>query len=176
MNPPPDAPPTLDSLLALKREAAQRQIVEVDEPTVKLVIFALGEEWFALAGHQVREILPHTPTHFVPGCPPSLEGVINVRGDIESVIRLGEVLGLSESPGPGPTSILLGQATAMRSGLRVDRVIEVADFPRSAIHPPMESPSERLRHLTAGVLQFQGRPVILLDLERLFQDYARSLA
>ena len=80
--------PTLDQILR-QRHGARQEVVNVDERMVKLVIFALGPHWFAFHGTHIREILAQAVVHFVPGCPPSLEGVINVRGDIATVIRLG---------------------------------------------------------------------------------------
>jgi purine-binding chemotaxis protein CheW len=87
---------TLDQVLTQRRESRQ-EIVNVDEPTVKLVIFALGEKYFAFHGERIREILAQADVFFVPGSPASLEGVINVRGDIESVIRPHEMLHLPEN-------------------------------------------------------------------------------
>ena len=63
----------LDKILSLKREVSA-EIVNVDEPTVKLVIFELGDDWFAFPGASIREILPPADVYFVPGCPSSLEG------------------------------------------------------------------------------------------------------
>ena len=76
-------------------------------------------------------MLADCPVFFLPGCPPSLEGVINVRGDIELVVRLRALLGLPEAA-PGQASrIVLGQASAMRSGIRVDRVEDVVDVSKA---------------------------------------------
>ena len=83
-------PTSLDDILS-QRHDAQRAVVNVDEPQLKLVVFALGGQWFAFHGSSVREILAQPTVHFVPGCPSSLEGVIHVRGDIESVLRLHEL-------------------------------------------------------------------------------------
>jgi purine-binding chemotaxis protein CheW len=165
---------TLDQVLTQRREA-NREIVNVDEPTVKLVIFALGNDWFAFHGERIREILAEADVYFVPGCPASLEGVINVRGDIESVIRLNDLLNLSESSGNRGSSILLGRGGGMSSGIRVDRVIDVVDLPQSTIQPPPATLAEHLRALVLGVLRFQEHPVAVLDLDKLFADYARGL-
>lgn len=163
----------LDRVLIQRREARQ-EIVNVDEPTVKLVIFALGDQWFAFPGGNIREILAGAEVYFVPGCPPSLDGVINVRGDIESVVRLHDLLGLTGTSVEGD-SILLGRGTAMSSGIRVDRVIDVVDLPQSAVQAPPATLPERLRAFVSGVLSFQNHPVAVLDLERIFVDYARGL-
>jgi purine-binding chemotaxis protein CheW len=165
---------TLDEVLTQRREA-DRDIVNVDEPTVKLVIFALGEDWFAFHGERIREILSQADVFFVPGSPPSLEGVINVRGDIESVIRLDDMLHLPADAGRAAASILLATGAGMRSGIRVDRVVDVVDLPRSTIQPPPTTLPEHLQSVVLGALRFLDRPVALLDLEKMFADYARGL-
>lgn len=157
-----------------QRAAIQREVVDVDEPVVKLVIFALGDAWFAFRGEHIREIIGEAPVFFVPGCPESLEGVINVRGDIASVIGLAALLGRGGSGSAGKT-ILLGEAAGIFSGLRVDRVIEVVDLPQSVLQAPPANLGEPLARLVTAVLQFDGRPVSLLGLDVLLSEYVRGL-
>lgn len=165
---------TLDQVLTQRRESRQ-EIVNVDEPTVKLVIFALGEKYFAFHGERIREILAQADVFFVPGSPASLEGVINVRGDIESVIRPHEMLHLPENNMARSASILLGYGSGMSSGIRVDHVVDVVDLPQSTIQPPPATLPEHMRALVLGVLKFQEHPVAVLDLDKMFADYARGL-
>ena len=165
---------TLDQVLTQRREA-NREIVNVDEPTTKLVIFDLAGQWFAFHGERIREILSQVEVFFVPGCPASLEGVINVRGDIESVIRLNDILHLSSAEAGRASSILLGHGGGMSSGIRVDEVIDVLDVVQSNIHPPPGTLPEHLRPLVLGIMTFKEKPVAVLDLDKLFSDYGRSL-
>lgn len=164
----------LDKILSLRREASA-EIVNVDEPTVKLVIFELGGEWFAFPGEAVREILPQVDIFFVPGCPSSLEGVINVRGDIESVISMAGLLGKAVTQTAPTSSILRGQGGGMHSGIRVDRVVDVLDVVQSAIQPPPTTLPEHMRRIVSGLMQHQDMPVVILDLNRIFEDYHRGL-
>jgi purine-binding chemotaxis protein CheW len=165
---------TLDQVLTQRREA-HKEIVNVDEPAVKLVIFALGEDCFAFQAERIHEILAQADVFFVPGCPPSLEGVINVRGDIESVIRPHELLHLPDTGADRSSSILLGSGGGIRSGIRVDRVVDVVDVPQSTIRPAPATLPEHLRTLVLGVLRFQEQTVAVLDLDQMFADYARGL-
>ena len=164
---------TLDQVLT--KHHKDNAIVDVDEPTVKLVVFALGNDWFAFHGNHIREILAQVDVFFVPGCPPSIEGVINVRGDIESVIRPHDLLHLPVSVAENTSSILLGSGNGIRSGIRVDRVVDVVDVPQSAIRPAPTTLPEHLRTLVLGMLRFQEKTVAVLDLEKMFADYARGL-
>jgi len=165
---------TLDEVLTARRQSG-KAIVNVDEPTVKLVVFEVAGESFAFPAGSIREILAGATVFFVPGCPVSLEGVINVRGDIESVIGLAPLLGLPAGEAGAGSMILLGHDGAMSSGIRVDRVVDVADVARTAIQPPPAVLSETMRRVALGVLSHRARPVTLLDLGRIFEDYARGV-
>lgn len=165
---------TLADILARKRQTGG-EVVNVDEPTVKLVFFSLGEQWYAFYGETIREVLADHEVYYLPGCPSSMEGVINVRGDIESVIRLRSVLGLPEVKVAASSRILLGKTGAMSSGIRVDCVEEVLDVLQSAIQSPPHTLPEHLRPLVLGIVIYRDHPVHLLDLERIFSDYREGL-
>ncbi|MBF0626770.1 MAG: purine-binding chemotaxis protein CheW [Magnetococcales bacterium] len=168
--------PTLDQILAQGRVSGPESGT-LDETLVKLVIFELSGQLFAFPGEKVREILAHAQVHFVPGAPPSMEGVVNARGDIETVIRLQARLQLPDPPEqPGPASaILLTRGGGVTSGIRVDRVVDVLDLPQSAIVPLPASLPAHWSALTFGMLNLNDQPVILLDLDVLLGDYARGL-
>lgn len=153
--------------------AAGGEILEVELPKIKLVVFVIGETLLALPARDLVEILPLTTIHFVPGCPSALEGVINVRGEVASVIRLGGLLGLEHAPTSRRAAILLGQSRLdqgrmIRSGLRVDRVIDVLDVTEEAIQPPPAGLSEPLRGLATGLFLLGEAGVIVLDLAQVF--------
>jgi purine-binding chemotaxis protein CheW len=168
------ADPTLDQILEARR-GETRDIVNVDEPMVKLVVFTLGGDWFAFLGDKVKEVLPDSPVFHLPGCPPSLEGVINVRGDIESVVNLRAVLDYPPGPGHQTSRVLLCQAADMRSGVRVDGVEEVMDVVQSRLQAPPHTIAENRKLLVLGIVDFAGQLVTVLDLERIFTDYRAGL-
>lgn len=168
-------PEGLAHLLAQRRHT-DSGIVDVEAPTVKLVVFAVGDALFAFPGASITEILPLTTLYPVPGCPASLEGVINVRGDIASVIRLGDLLGETHAATNRQTAILLGRGNAMSSGLRVDQVVDVVDVLEEIIQSPPATLPENMQRWTTGVFAWQGRSVLVLNLEPLFQDYRAGLS
>lgn len=160
---------TLADILAARQKQSE-DIIDVDEPVVKLVMFSLGERDFAFPSDSISEVLPGTePVYFVPGMTAAIEGVMNVRGDIESVMRLHRLLQLTD-PGSAAShsSILLAKGKKMRSGLRVDRLLDVVDIPQSHIQPPPESLPEHLYKFVTGLLQFKQHAIAVLDLDKVF--------
>ncbi|HKM38040.1 MAG TPA: chemotaxis protein CheW [Thiopseudomonas sp.] len=167
----------LDQLLA-QQQNKQQTIVDVDEPMIKLVVFSLGEYHFAFPGTAIKEVLPgDEQVFFVPGLPTSVEGVINLRGDIESVIGLHALL---QVPSPDyknamhATAILLAHNTQMRSGLRVDRLLDVVDVTESQIQLPPESLPEHLQPYVTGLLEFTGLAVSVLDIDAVFAAWQKG--
>lgn len=162
MNPGEDT--DLDQILRARR-TAERQTVDVDGRTVVLLVFSLGTSWFALPGASVREIVPRTEVFYVPGCPGSLEGVINVRGDIESVVNLKGLLGEEAAP---DGAILVGRAAGFQSGVRVDRVLDVIEVAEDALQPPHSALPEAVKALVTGIAVYKDTAVPVLDLGRIF--------
>ena len=172
---PETMPPSLEEALSARLDRPD-EAGEITNRQIKLVIFEFCRENFAIPGERISEIIFQAEVFFVPGCPESMEGVINVRGDITSVIRLNELLELPVQPlQEGRSAILLGQGNGMTSGIRVGQVIDVVDVDAATIKPSPVSLSEHLRLRMPGLLEFARRPVTVLDIDRLFADYARGL-
>lgn len=161
----------------------QEEVVNVDEPVTQLVVFSLAGQRFALPGANVTEILGGDQSIYpVPGMPSSVEGVINLRGDIESVITLYALLQLTfpgtDLPDSAPGGIILmAQTEGMRSGLRIEQLEDVCDVPRSVLKsPPAALPSHLRPYVTSLWEQEQAQQAVaVLNLDTLFHDYRQGL-
>lgn len=67
----------------------------------RLLVFRVGTLACAAEVDQVREILPRLPTTRIPGAPPVVAGLVNVRGTLVTVVEGWRALGL---PPPPPTT------------------------------------------------------------------------
>ena len=75
--------------------------------SARLLVFRVGTLACAAEVDQVREILPRLPTTRIPGAPPVVAGLVNVRGTLVTVVEGWRALGLPPPPSP-PTSALEG--------------------------------------------------------------------
>lgn len=161
---------------ALSERNDDLTIVDVDEPSQQVVLFQLSGQPFALPGHSVSEILKgDTPVYFVPGLPSSTEGVIHLRGNIESLITLQPLLGLPISQGEG--MLLMVKGAGLRSAVRIDRLEDVCELPISALKAPPETLTSTLRPYVSALWQAddEQRATALLDPDALFQAYQQGL-
>lgn len=172
-------PPRLDDILAAGRagglSGAPRESMNVDQPSVTLVVFTLAEQAFALPGKQIREILAAPRIYRVPGAPAALEGVISVRGEIESVVCLRRLLGLPVVSRQ-KSAVLLARGEQLQTGLRVDEVIDLCDQPESALQPAPDTLPADLQPHVRHLIRLGQRGVSLLDLDTLLAAYSERSA
>ena len=161
---------TSDRILEkIGRRRERETVVEVEEEKVKVVIFSLHNDLYAFSGESVKELLPPMAVYYVPGSPEFIPGVINVRGQIESVLNINRFLGLPDSAGVQTRRIALTEKDGIRSGILVDSVEDVADIPVSSIKPPLDTLSTSIKEFVSGEFVFQDRLIILLDIGRIFK-------
>ncbi|MDP2646412.1 MAG: chemotaxis protein CheW [Desulfobacterales bacterium] len=150
------------------RRKDQERIVDVEEKKVKIAIFSLHGDFYAFYGKYVKEILPPMTIHYVPGSPDFIPGVINVRGEIESVININSFLGLPDSASSPSSRIALAVAGGIRSGILVDSIEEVLDIPDSSVKPPLDTLPKSIREFVAGEFTHKDKLVTILDIGKIF--------
>ena len=76
----------------------------MSEVLARLLVFRVGNLACAAEVDLVREILPRLPTTRIPGAPPVVAGLVNVRGTLVTVVEGWRALGQNApSPIPAPT-------------------------------------------------------------------------
>jgi chemotaxis signal transduction protein len=66
----------------------------------RLLVFRVGTLACAAEVDQVREILPRLPTTRIPGAPPVVAGLVNIRGTLVTVVEGWRALGQGPPPTP----------------------------------------------------------------------------
>lgn len=148
------------------------EIQEKDQPeeTVEIVVFTMARRYFAFKGSRVREILPFSPVTWVPGCPGTLRGIINVRGIIESVVNLHTLLEIAEAPESFKTRFILGQSGEISSGIQVESVEDVISIEKNKIKSVVSTlPAATRKYALGGGAFYKGHYVVLLSVKKIFE-------
>ena len=144
--------------------------LEGESPT-QFVTFQLGTEEYALEIGRVQEIIRLPEITRVPRAPGFIQGVVNLRGRILPVVDLRGRLGFPPEPFGRRTRIIVVRIPEARVGLIVDHVVEVLRLPAGAVDPAPELVVAGLDGACVkGVGKCADRLLILLDLDRIFQD------
>jgi len=96
---------------------------------------------------------------------------MEVRGNIQGVLRLGYLLGVAHDPTTRHADILLGRAGDQECGLRIDRILDVSQVLQEGLLAPPDNLPDRLQGLVTGVFHYPTAPVLTLDMERIFQAW-----
>src|SRR5437762_11175582 len=107
---------------------------------VRLLVFRVGNLVCAAEVDQVRVILPRLPTTRIPGAPPVVAGLVNVRGTLVTVVEGWRALGQESSASPAPpltdaptgSTIILETANGL-VGFTVDEVMDMVAVGAAAL-------------------------------------------
>ena len=151
------------------RKSKKEKIVDVNEETVQFTVVTLKGSSFAFYGRDIKEILPYEKPTLIPGSSQYIPGVVNVRGDIESVVDLSKFLGFPDLEPGAKTKILIAESEGIRSGILVDSVDDVADMPVSRIKPAISTLDKSIEDFVSGDLELKKGTAVIIDLAQVFK-------
>ncbi len=131
-----------------------------------IVGFRIGRETFGVPISLVHEIVRVPEITSVPDSPGYVEGVINLRGKIVSVLDLRKRFGEKEIVATKKNRILVSEVNGKMVGLIVDSASEVLRIPDSDVHPALSVFGDSEVNYVTGVGKVQGRLIILVDLNK----------
>jgi purine-binding chemotaxis protein CheW len=134
-----------------------------------IVGFRVGRENFGVPIGLVHEIVRVPEITSVPESPSYVEGIINLRGKIISIIDLRKRFGEKEIQPHRTNRILVTEVEGKMVGLIVDAASEVMKIPESDVEaPPNVFEEGEVRYVT-GIGKRKGRLVVLIDLTKILQ-------
>ena len=148
------------------KQAVQKET----DPVLQWVTFRLGEEVYGVNVMQVQEVLRVTEVAPVPGAPHYVLGIVNLRGNVVTVMDTRSRFGLPPAELDDAARIVIIETQGQVFGMLVDSVAEVVELRASQVDPtPNVGADDSARYLQ-GVASLDGDLLILVDLDRLLSD------
>ena len=141
-----------------------------NDEVLQWVTFQLEEETYGINVMQVREVLRYTEIAPVPGAPNYVLGIINLRGNVVTVIDTRSRFGLMEGEITDNTRIIVIESERQVIGILVDSVAEVVYLRRSEIDNAPNVGTEESAKFIQGVSNRGDELLILVDLDKLLSD------
>ena len=142
------------------------------EEQLELVEFLLAGERYAIESSWVREVYPLKDLTPLPGSPPFIPGIINVRGQIVSVVDLKKFFDLPSKGLANLDKVVIVTDGRMEFGLLADAVAGVREIPLGGIQQALPTltgvRAEYLKGVTADRL-------VVLDAGKLLADPAMKI-
>lgn len=142
---------------------------------IQVVIFGLGNEEYGVDISHLREIIRIVDITRIPKLPDCIEGVINLRGQITTVVDLRKRFDM-DSTIRDSTRIIIVDLKGESMGMIVDSVSEVKTISRDKIDSVPSLKDTRTREYLKGICTLHERIIILLDHEKILSELELSQA
>ncbi|MGK0289457.1 MAG: purine-binding chemotaxis protein CheW [bacterium] len=139
------------------------------EREVPLLLFRVNQERYAIPVPQSNEIIPIREIVPVPKSPPFIQGVINLRGDVISIVDLPKLIDGKSNPSTSKSKILVVKPDEEVAGLIVDDLIGIKRMKLSIFEEPSELISQQGNVFIQGIgkeSSAAGDIIILMDLKK----------
>jgi len=139
----------------------------IDDAILQWVTFRLEGELYGINVIQVQEVLRVTEIAPVPGAPDYVLGIINLRGNVVTVIDTRRRFMLSEREIDDDTRIVIIEVMGQIVGLLVDGVAEVVYLRESEVESAPEVGNDESSKYIQGVVSRESGLLIMVDVNKL---------
>lgn len=150
--------------LALAQEAVP---AEVADERIEIVEFMLAHERYAVESQYVREVYPLENLAPLPCTPAFVLGIVNLRGEILSVIDIKKLFDLPEKGLTDLNKVIVLQSGNMLFGILADVILGVRHIPLTDIQPSLPTLTGVREEYLKGVTPER---LVILDASRLLMD------
>ncbi len=140
------------------------------DQVLQWVTFRLQEETYGINVMQVQEVLRYSEIAPVPGSPEYVLGIINLRGNVVTVIDTRARFGLPPAEVTDNTRVVIIEAEKQVIGILVDSVAEVVYLKQSEVDVAPNVGTDESARFIQGVANREGELLILVDLNKLLNE------
>lgn len=134
---------------------------------LEVVAFQLGQEKYGVEARYVREVCPMNELTPLPGTPPFVLGVLNVRGQVLSVIDIGKLFDLPRKGVSDLDRIVVLQYGGMELGILGNAILGVIQVPADELQTGLPTMTGPHGDYLTGVTRDR---IAVLDGARLLSD------
>jgi len=144
--------------------------IEENDPILQWVTYQLEEETYGINVMQVQEVLRITEIAPVPGAPTYVIGIINLRGNVVTVIDTRSRFGLMSKESDEQSRIIIVEVNGNVIGMLVDSVAEVVYLHQSEIDTAPSVSNDDSSRFIQGVCSRDENLLILVDVDKLLTE------
>ncbi|NJO56265.1 MAG: chemotaxis protein CheW [Rhodospirillales bacterium] len=135
-------------------------------PTNQLVTFFVDDQQFGIAINKVQDILVPERIAPIPLAPAQVQGAINVRGKIVTVIDVRSRLNLEKRSNATAGIALTVEHNAALYTLLVDKVGDVVEVPELAKVDSTAIADRQWRDIADGIVKLDDSVIVVMDVDR----------
>lgn len=138
------------------------------------VAFRVGTAEYVVPVSQVLHLESFDGATHVPGAPPYVAGLLQVRGRVVPVVDLRKRFGLPPTERALAHRVVVVQLGARVAGLLVDSAREVIPLDEASFQDAPELIKQQASGMVKGVVTVAGRLFLIVDVPRLIEEERAS--
>ena len=143
---------------------------EISDPILQWVTYHLEDEVYGINVMQVQEVLRITEIAPVPGAPSYVLGIINLRGNVVTVIDTRSRFGLMPKETDDLSRIIIVEVNGKVIGMLVDSVAEVVYLHQSEIDTAPNVSNDDSSRFIQGVCSREDYLLIIVDVDKFLSE------
>jgi purine-binding chemotaxis protein CheW len=143
---------------------------DIHSDTVELASFYVGEALCGMDILKVQEINKLIEMTRVPQAPEYVLGILNLRGEIVTIIDLGKKLGLKSTELNHKTRNIIVNSNGEHIGLMVEQISDVIQVEWEKVEPPPANIGDVQGKYFTGVFKTADRLIGILDVEKVLKE------
>jgi purine-binding chemotaxis protein CheW len=136
--------------------------------------FHVSDLFLGIEVERVQEVLRDVDITPVPTAPPSIRGLINLRGQIVTAVDLRHRFGITET-GDAASTILVLDTGSESLSLVVDRTADVVEVEDQSFEKPPDTLTGEARRLIRGAFKLKDTLLLALDVENALDIRAKDM-
>lgn len=129
--------------------------------------FKIGDGYYGIPVLDVREVIKPLAVTDVPLSPEYVKGLVNLRGQIVTLVDLRKLFGLEEKENTEEYMNIIVRSGDSLYSLVVDEILDVIDVEQRVFESTPETLNEQVREYISGVYKLDEKLLILLNLEKI---------
>jgi len=150
-----------------KALAREPEAEEGAQEYLEVVEFSLAYEKYGIESSYVREVYPLTEITPLPGTPAFVLGIVNIRGQILSVVDLKKFFDLPEKGLTDLNKVIILRNDGMEFGVLADAILSVRLVPLKEIQPSLPTLTDIRADYLKGVTRER---LIVLEAAKILSD------
>ncbi len=145
---------------------ALQELQAAEDPVTRWVTFNLANEKYCVDVMLAQEVLHLTEITPVPGAPFYVLGIINLRGNVVTVVDTRKRFSMASKEADELSRIVIVEVNDSVLGMLVDSVADVVDLRRSEIESAPNVGNRSSANYIQGVANYNDELLIIIDLRK----------
>jgi purine-binding chemotaxis protein CheW len=141
-------------------------VVEENSEIQRFLEFSLGEEDYAIPLLSVREVISVPETTPIPKAPSHFLGIMNLRGQVISVVDMRTKLKIKAKDNNSEESVIIVDLDGMNLGIVVDSINKVLAFSLKEVNEVPEIETQVNAEYIYGVYRKEDSLTVLLNVAK----------